>query len=199
MTTLEIQANTTSPVRMPTLITEPQIPGVQGSRVVVDCPADAWDGSDKQAIADLRNTFGDDLVDTHETALRRAGIWLIETHLRAEWRNRDFAVTFAENTNSDTGIYAVPADEVYHQVWQAAADRISDRDLVLAADLGHVFVMSTELEMHRAVLNFRLDAIAATFDDETCEKAWQQLDGLRAAVENAKTREQLIAIGASFA
>lgn len=165
-------------------------------RVVTDCPADAWDGSVKQALADLRSTFGDDLVDAHETALRRAGHWLIETHLRAEWRNRDYLVAFTADANPDSDLYAAPADEVYHQVWQAAADAITDRDLVLAADLGHVFVTSTELEMHRAALLFRLSEWAS---NDMCDRAEQQLDGLRAAVENAKTREQLIAIGASFA
>lgn len=196
MTTLEFQAVDTPAARMPALITEPSVSGVQRSRVVVDCPADAWDESSKTALNDLRNTFGDDLVETHETALRRAGIWLIETHLRAEWRNRDFAVTFADNTSSDTGIYAVPADEVYHEVWQASADAITDRDLVLEAGLGHVFQLSTELEMHRAALHHRLDEWASS---DLCDNAEQQLERLRAAVENAKTREQLIAIGASFA
>ena len=199
MTTLEIQENATCPVRMPALTTEPPIYGGQRSSVVVvDCAADAWDESDKSALEDLRNTFGEDLAETHETDLRRAGHWLIETHLRAEWRKRGFFVAFNDGTDSgpNSDIYAVPADEVCHQVWQAAADAITDKDLVHEAGLGHVFQMSTDLERHRAALLHRLNAIADTFDDDTCEKAWQQLDGWRAAAENAVTRAQLIEVSA---
>lgn len=196
MTTLEFRATDTFAARMPALTTEPQICGVQGSlAVVVDCAADAWDNSDQPALDDLRSTFGEDLVEAHESALRRAGHWLIETHLRAEWRKRGFFVAF----NDGTDIYAVPADEVYRQVWQAAADAITDKDLVLEAGLGHVFQMSTDLGRHRAALLHRLNAIADTFDDDTCEKAWQQLDGQRAAVETAVTRAQLIKISALIA
>jgi len=179
-----------------------------GRQVVTDCPADAWDESDQQAIRDLRDTFGDDLVDTHESELSRAGHQLIETHLRAEWRKRGFGVAFTNYATTDPGsdiyattdpgsdIYAVPSDEVCHQVWQAAADAITDRDLVLEAGLGHVFPFSTELEMHRAALLHRLNEVAATFDDSTCENAWQLLDGLRAAVDTAVIRAQLIEVSA---
>jgi hypothetical protein len=192
MTTLEIQASVTGPVRMPALTTEPHVSGVQGSpAVVVDCAADAWDESDKTAMDDLCNTFGDDLVDTHETALRRAGHWLIETHLRAEWRKRGFVVTF--NADADDAVFATPADEVYLAVWQAAANAIADRDLVLEAGLGHVFQLTTELEMHRAALHYRLDELAS---DDMCDRAEQQLDGLRAAVDAAVTRPQLIEVSA---
>ncbi|MFJ5984241.1 hypothetical protein [Lentzea sp. NPDC092896] len=173
-------------------------PIATGRSVVTDCAADAWDESDKQALTDLRDTFGDDLVDAYESDLRHAAHWLIETHLRAEWRNRDFLVTFADSANSgaDGVTYAVPADEVCHQVWQAAADAITDKDLVLEAALGHVFPLGTELERHRAALIYRLNEWA---EGESCERAEQQLEGIRAAVENAKTREQLIAISNSFA
>jgi len=81
---------------------------------------------------------------------------------------------------------------------QAATDAITDRDLVLESSLGHVFQMSTDLERHRAALHHRLDAIAATFDDDTSEKAWQQLDGWRGAVDSAVTRPQLIELSAQI-
>lgn len=162
-------------------------------QVVTDSAADAWDYSDKAALNDLRNTFGEDLVGAHDTALHRAGCWLIETHLRAEWRKRGFVVTFSPDSD---GAYAVPADEVCHQVWQAAADAITARDLVLEAELGHEFPLTTELDMHRAALRHRL---AEWANSEMCDRAEQQLEGLRAAVDNAKTRAQLIAISESFA
>ncbi|GHH57503.1 hypothetical protein GCM10017774_77100 [Lentzea cavernae] len=169
-----------------------------GLLVVTDCASDAWDESDKQALTDLRNAFGDDLVDAYESDLRRAGHWLIEGHLRAEWRNRDFLVTFAKSAHSgaDGVTYNVPADEVYHQVWQAAADAITAKDLVLEAALGHIFALGTELERLRAAVSFRLNEWAS---DDMSDRAEQQLEGLRAAVENAKTCAQLIAIGESFA
>ncbi len=169
-----------------------------GRHVVTDCPPDAWNESDQAAMLDLRNTFGDDLVEAYETALRRAAHWLIETHLRAEWHKRGFFVAFNNGANlgPDSDIYAAPADEIYREVWQAAADAITDHDLVLEASLGHVFQMSTDLERHRAALHHRLDEWASK---DMCGQAEQQLDGIRAAVENAKTRAQLIAISESFA
>lgn len=166
-----------------------------GRRVVTDCPIYAWDESDQAAMLDLRNTFGEDLVEAYETALRRAGHWLIETHLRAEWRKRGFFVAFNNGTNSEAGsnVFAAPADEVYREVWQAAADAITDRDLVLEASLGHVFQMSTDLERHRAALHYRLDELVS---DDMCDRAEQTLDGLRAAVDAAVTRSQLIEVSA---
>lgn len=164
-----------------------------GRLVVTDCAADAWNESDKQALTDLRNTFGDDLVETYETDLRHAGCWLIEKHLRAEWRTRGYGVAFNNGAAIDSDGYATPADEVCQQVWQAAADAITDRDLVLEANLGHIFVMTTELEMHRAALHHRLNEVAS---DDMCDRAEQQLDGLRAAVDNAVTRAQLVEVSA---
>ena len=163
--------------------------------VVTDRAADAWDESDKQALTDLRNTFGEDLVEAHETALCRAAHWLIETHLRAEWRARGFFVAFSDGVDSalDGGAYAVPSDEVCHQVWQAAADAITDKALVLEAALGHVFPTSTDLECHRAALHKRLDEWAS---GDMSDRAEQQLDGLRAAVDGAVTRAQLIELSA---
>lgn len=193
MTTLEIQASATGPVRMPALITERCDSGVQRSDVVVDCVADAWDESVKAALNDLRDTFGEDLVEAHATALRRAGCWLIETHLRAEWRKRGFVVAF---TSDSDGAYASPADEVCYQVWQTAADAITGRDLVLEAGLGHEFPLTTELEMHRAALHHRLNEWA---NHDMSDHAEQQLDGLRAAVDAAVTRAQLIEISTQFA
>jgi hypothetical protein len=166
-------------------------------QVVTDCPADAWDESDQQAIADLRSTFGEDLVETHETALRRAGHWLIETHLRTEWRKRGFGVAFTNYVTTDPGsdLYAVPADEVFQEVWQAAADAITDQDLVLEASLGHVFQLRTDLQRHREALHHRLDQWASS---DMCHQAEQQLDGLRAAVDIAVTRAQLIELSAQI-
>lgn len=166
-----------------------------GRQVVTDCAADAWNESDQRALFDLRSTFGDDLVDTHETDLRRAAHWLIETHLRAEWRTRGYFVAFNDGSSPASDGYAVPADEVYHQVWQAAADVITDHDLVLEASLGHIFQMRTDLQRHRDALNHRLDELASP---DMCDRAEQQLDGLRAAVDNAVTRSQLIEVSAQL-
>lgn len=204
MTTLEIQANAASPVRMPALITDAPICGVQQSRVVIDCPAYAWDESDKQALVDLRDTFGDDLVDTYESDLRNAAHVLIEHHLDAAWGNRDFVVAYVRNKSAfedgatpgpDGTPYFVPTDAIYGQVWQAAADAITDKDLITEANLGHVFQMSTDLERHRAALLDRIDDWANTCDDMS-ERAEQQIEGWRAAVENAVTRAWLIEISA---
>jgi hypothetical protein len=205
MTTLEIQVNATGPVRVPALITESLISSAQESRLVVDCPAYAWDNSDQQAILDLRNTFGDDLVDTYETDLRHAAHKLIETHLDAAWGNRDFAVSYVRNASAfedgatpgpDGTEYFVPSDETYHQVWQTAADAITDKDLVHEADLQHVFRMGTELQQHRAALLHRLNEFAETAN---CDKAEAQLDGYREAVEAAVTRAQLVEISSLIA
>lgn len=171
-------------------------------RVVTDCPGYAWDESDLRALFDLRTTFGEDLVRAYETDLKKAGHKLIETHLAVEWRNRGFAVAFVYDKSAyedgatpgpDGTAYAVPADEVYHQVWQAAANAITDKDLVREADLGQVFGFRTELEQHRAALHHRLDEWASS---DMCDRAEQQLDGLRAAVDNAVTRAQLIKVSA---
>ncbi len=202
MTTLEIQANAASPVRMPALTTDSPMRGVQGSCVVVDCPAYAWDNSDQPAMLDLRNTFGEDLVQAHRDDLDAAAYRLIETHLTIEWRNRDFAAVFVHGKSAfedgatpgpDGTSYAVPADEIYHQVWQAAADAITDTDLVREADLTDVFPLRTDVQRHRDALHHRLDEWAS---DDMCARAEQQLDGLRAAVDNAKTRAQLIELSA---
>lgn len=202
MTTLEIQASSTSPVRMPALITEPLGIGVQRSGVVVDCPAYAWDESDQAAILDLRNTFGDDLVDTYESDLHRAAHVLIETHLDAVWHNRDFAVVYVRDKSAfesgatpgpDGTPYFVPTNEIYQQMWQAAADAITDKDLVRQANLGHVFQMSTDLQRHRDALHHRLDEWASS---DMCTKAEHQLDGWRAAVDGAVSRAQLVEISA---
>lgn len=180
-------------------------------RLVTDCPAYAWNESDKPALIDLRATFGDQLVQDHETALYDAAHRLIETHLDIEWGNRDFHPVYIRNTSAfesgaapgpDGTVYAVPEDAVYHEVWQAAADAITAADLVREADLTDVFPLRTDVQRHRDVylhriererakLHDRLDGWADATDD-MCLKAEQQLDGLRAAVDNAKTRGQLI-------
>lgn len=215
MTTLEFQAVNTSAVRMSALTTEPPIIGVQGSRVVVDCPAEAWDGSDKPALLDLRNTFGDDLVDSYESDLRQAAHILIETHLDTAWGNRDFVVVYVRNKSAfedgatpgpDGTPYFVPADEVYHQVWQAAADAITDEDLVREANLGHVFGFRTELGRHRYSRNHKLAQLRTELKErieqfgETAEsmQAEQQHEGWQAAIDIAATREQLLRVSADM-
>lgn len=216
MTLTEIQTVTLGSVRMPALIHEPPKDVDHGSPVaVVDCPASAWDESDKAAILDLRNTFGDDLVDTYESELRRAAHVLIETHLDAEWGNRDFVVVYVRDKSAfesgatpgpDGTPYFVPADETYHQVWQAAADAVTDKDLVHEAKLGHVFGFRTELGRHRDSLNHKLAQLRAELAErveafgETAEsmQAEQQYEGWQAAVENAVTREQLLRVSADM-
>ena len=205
MTTLEFRAVSTSAARMPTLTTEPPIVGVQGSRVVVDCPATAWDDSDQEAILNLRHTFGDDQVGTYESDLRRAAHVLIETHLDSEWANREFVAVYVRNMSAyesgatpgpDGTTYFVPADEVYHEVWQAAANAITDKDIVRQADLGHVFQMSTDLERRRAALRHRLNELAETAE---CPHAEAQVDGWNAAVDAAVSPAQLVEISALIA
>jgi hypothetical protein len=193
---LEPQFDTPSASNVPTGFVSGEV-GTE-LQVVTDCPADAWNESHQQAIADLRATFGDDQVNAHESALHRAAHELIEGRLRRGWRARGYRVTFTNHPrfNPDLNIYATPADEIYHEVWQAAADQISDRDLVLAADLGHEFPLATEMEMLRAALHYRLSEWA---NDDMSDTAQQQLDGWREAVDNAVTRTQLIAISGNFA
>jgi len=202
MTTLEIQASTAGPVRMPAVIRESRIQTAQRSSTVVDCPAYAWDESDKAALLDLWNTFGRTFVDSYEQQLTATAHELIVDFLRAEWSARGFDVVFVLSKSAfesgdapgpDGLQYAMPDNDTYHQVWQAAADAITDQALVDKARLGHVFQMRTDLQRHRDALHHRLDELAR---DDMCLRAEQQLDGLRAAVDAAVTRAQLIEISA---
>lgn len=208
MTTLEIQASVTGSVRMPTLITDSRILGVQESGVVVDCPAYAWDNSDQPAVLDLRNTFGEELIKRYRSSLDLAAHRLIETHLTIEWRNRGYAVAFVYNPSAfedgatpgpDGTPYATPDDATYLQVWQAAAAAITDKELVDEARLTEVFPLRTDLDRHRKALHHRLDKIAeALAETGACPQAWAQLDGQRAAVDGAVARPQLIALSAQI-
>lgn len=141
MTTLEIQANATSPVRMPALITEPQISGVQGSlTTVVDCPAYAWDNSDQPAIVDLRERYGFEWVSDWREDLDEAAHNLIRDYLLAGWRRRGYEPEFMDDVDryGTLARYPAPTDppsETYWQVWDEAAYAITADELIDKANL----------------------------------------------------------------
>jgi hypothetical protein len=183
---------------------------------VTDCPAYAWDESDQDAIYDLRQQFGDAPVHLHYDALAKAAHWLIEPHLTFEWAQRGLNAVFIHSKSAfedgatpgpDSTPYATPSDETYQQVWQVAANRITAADLVGEAELSDVFPLKTDLQRHRDALLARIERrrkeLHARLDDwasdDMCSRAEQQMDGLRAAVDQAVTRAQLIAISESFA
>jgi hypothetical protein len=207
MTLTEIQTATPGPVRMAAVIHEPRkFVAYASAGTVIDCPSYAWDESDQAAMLDLRNAFGEDLVSTHREELDRAARRLIETHLVIEWRDRGYTgVVFVHDrsafeagaTPGPDGLeYAEPDNDAYQQVWRTAANAITDKELVAEADLTDVFPLRTDLDRHRDALHHRLNEWAS---DDMCDHAEQQLDGLRAAVDGAVTRSQLIELSALIA
>lgn len=139
MTTLEIQASATSPVRMPALITESSIVGVQGSRTVVDCPAYAWDNSDQPAILDLRERYGFEWVSDWRDDLDEAAHNLIRDYLLVEWRRRGYEPEFMDDTAAYEDLARIPStdpsDQTYWDVWDEAAYAITADELIDKANL----------------------------------------------------------------
>ncbi len=146
MTTLEIQENATSPVRMPVLTTDAPNSGVQGSGMVVDCPAYAWRNADDTARCYLQ--LNSDFVHDYRAELDRAvlavdedGTSLFGRVLTEAWATHGYTVELVEETDGEPHQYPVPrqpADDMFYAVWDEAAYRLDPYAVVQAARLGDV-------------------------------------------------------------
>lgn len=146
MTTLELQAVDTSAARMPALTTEPPVSGVQGSPVVVDCPAYAWRNADDTArcYLQLNSDFVHDYraeLDTAALAVDENGASLFSRVLTETWAKRGYTVELVEETDGEPHQYPVPrqpADDVFYAVWDEAVYRLDAEAVVRAARLDDV-------------------------------------------------------------
>lgn len=147
MTTLEIQANATSPVRMPALITDSRVSGDQDSlAVVVDCPVYAWRNADDNARCYLQ--LNSDFVHDYRAELDKAalavdedGTSLFSRALTEAWAKRGYTVELVDETDGEPHQYPVPrqpADDVFYAVWDEAAYRLDPHAVAQAARLDDV-------------------------------------------------------------
>lgn len=106
--------------------------------VVVDCPAEAWAGSDQNASYELGREF----YGEHQANLDIAASELIRDHLVAAWLRRGYHVRLVAPCvmrSYEPWPGEAVGDELRWAVWQEAADLIPADLLLFAAGLDGVF------------------------------------------------------------
>jgi hypothetical protein len=176
------------------------------SRTVVDNPAYAWRNLDEKAQKRFYSQLDADFVHDNRPALDAAATVLFGPLLIAVWTEHGYQALFGPD---GLPMQRRPKNFPWYEVWDEAACRLDPYAVVIKARLddellryaaAHTRVehldravkgLRPHTEQLRTELHDRLDAIDATFTDDTCEKARQQLDGQRAGVDTAWTRAQL--------
>lgn len=180
------------------------------STLVVDCPAYAWRNADEKVKACFYGQLDADFVHDHQSDLDAAATVLFGSLLITVWTEHGYQVTFGPD---GLPMQRRPKGFPWHKVWDEAVARLDPHAVVIKAGLDDELLRyaaahprTEQLAFHCKALRLRTDELRDELNDRLdrhaelvdCDRAEQQLDGWRAAVDAAITRAQLLQLAADI-